>query len=371
MLGSALFSSGVLLLACSTVAEGRGASAKSTFESETIASLDEPWALAFLPDGRMLVTLKRGRIRLVSPDGAVSEPLDGVPDVSYAGQGGLGDIVLHPDFARNRLVYISYVEAGSGRTRGAVVARARLELGGERGRLEELEVIWRQTPKVSGAGHYGHRLAFSPDGFLFVSSGERQKFEPAQNMSGNLGKIVRLYDDGGVPADNPFSERGSVAAQVWSLGHRNPLGLAFDTQGRLWNVEMGPRGGDELNLVERGANYGYPLVSNGDHYDGRPIPDHDTRPEFVAPKAWWSPVISPGSLCFYSGDRFAEWRGDALIAGLSSNALIRVQIDGQSAREVERFDMGARIRTVAQGPSGALWVLEDGAGARLLRLTPG
>jgi glucose/arabinose dehydrogenase len=226
------------------------------------------------------------------------------------------------------------------------------------------------VPKVSGRGHFGHRLAFSPDGHLFVSSGERQKFDPAQDMRGNLGKILRLNDDGSVPADNPFADQGGVTAQIWTLGHRNPLGLAFDGKGRLWNQEMGPEGGDELNLVERGNNYGYPIVSNGVHYGGKDIPDHDTRPEFTPPRVWWTPVISPGGLLFYDGALFPAWRGSAFIGGLSSESLIRIEIDGDNAREAERFAMGHRIREVEQGPEGAVWLLEDGDGGRLLKLTP-
>jgi glucose/arabinose dehydrogenase len=237
------------------------------------------------------------------------------------------------------------------------------------GVLENLAVIWRQAPKVDGRGHYGHRIAFGPDGFLYISSGERQKFTPAQDLQQNLGKIVRLNDDGSVPADNPFADRGGVAAQIWSLGHRNPLGLAFDAQGQLWNVEMGPQGGDELNRVRRGANYGYPIVSNGSHYGGADIPDHDTRPDFAAPAVWWSPVISPSSLTFYDGSEFPDWQGDALIGGLSSTSIVRIEFaaDG-GAREAARYRMPQRVRAVEQGPDGALWVLEDGRGGRLLRL---
>jgi glucose/arabinose dehydrogenase len=189
-------------------------------------------------------------------------------------------------------------------------------------------------------------------------------------MQQNLGKIIRQYPDGSVPDDNPFADQGGVTAQIWSLGHRNPLGLAFDEQGRLWNVEMGPKGGDELNLVFRGKNYGYPVVSNGDHYDGRDFPDHETRPEFAKPKVWWTPVISPAGLLFYTGDLFPDWQGDALIPGLVSKSLVRVEIDGDAAREAERFDMKKRIRAVRQGPSGAIWLLEDRDGGRLLKLTP-
>lgn len=342
------------------------------FEAERIASFDEPWAMSFLPDGRLLVSEKRGALKLYSIDDGQTGDIDGVPEVAYGGQGGFGDVVLHPDFADNDLVYLSYAEAGDDDTAGAAVARARLALDDGGGELSDLEVIWRQVPKVSGQGHYGHRIAFGPDGYLWISSGERQKFDPSQDMEANLGKVVRLNDDGSVPDDNPFADRGGVTAEIWSLGHRNPLGLAFDDDGRLWNVEMGPRGGDELNLVEREANYGYPEVSEGNHYDGRPIPEHDTQPQFDPPAIAWNPVISPSSLMFYDGSEFAEWQGDAFVGGLSSQALVRVEFDGDSAREAERYDMGARIRGVAQGPDGAIWVLEDGgrgSNGGLLRLT--
>ena len=332
-----------------------------------VADFDAPWAMAFLPDGRLLVSEKRGTLKLLDTASGDVLEIAGVPPVSAGGQGGFGDVVPHPDFSQNRLIYLSYAESGPGGL-GAAVARARLDLDTNGGQLVDLEVIWRQVPKVSGRGHFGHRIAFGPDGDLWISSGERQKFDPAQDMQSNLGKIVRLNDDGSVPDDNPFAELGGVAAEIWSLGHRNPLGLAFDAAGRLWNVEMGPRGGDELNLVVRGANYGYPIVSNGDHYSGANIPDHDTRPEFHPPAAFWTPVISPASLMFYSGSEFPEWQGSAFIGGLSSESLVRVEFDGLDAAEVERFDMRQGIREVEQGPDGAIWLLEDGRG-RLLRLS--
>ena len=338
------------------------------FQSQALAEFDEPWAMAFLPDGRLLVTEKAGRLLVVSTDDGSSREVSGVPSVDYGGQGGFGDVALHPGFADNRHVYLSFVEAGDGKTRGAVVVRATLDLTEGRESIEDLKVIWRQNPKVTGRGHYGHRLLFSDDGHLFISSGDRQKFEPAQDMDGNLGKILRLNDDGSVPDDNPFAERGGVSAEIWSLGHRNPLGIAFDANGQLWNVEMGPRGGDELNRVLRGANYGYPIVSNGRHYSGKNIPDHDTRPEFEAPKAWWTPVISPGGFIIYSGAMFPDWQGDGLIAGLSSQALVRIEFDGENASEAERYPMGNRMRAVTEGPDGAIWMLEDGG--RLLKLTP-
>jgi glucose/arabinose dehydrogenase len=342
------------------------------FTATEVAKFNEPWAMTFLPDGRLLVTERKGALKVYAVGGKALD-IRGVPKVTYGGQGGFGDVVLHPKFASNQLVYVSYAEPGDDGTSGAAVARAKLVLDDSGGELSNFEVIWRQVPKVTGQGHYGHRIAFGPDGHLWISSSERQKFDPAQDMKSNLGKIVRLNDDGSVPKDNPFADQGGVAAQVWSLGHRNVLGIAFDSQGRLWAQEMGPRGGDELNLIERGANYGYPLVSNGDHYDGRTIPDHVTKPQFKAPLVSWNPVISPAGLLIYTGRLFPQWQGNIFIGGLSSQSLVRVTVEGNRAREAERFAMGQRIREVEQGPDGALWVLEDergGSGGRLLKLTP-
>jgi glucose/arabinose dehydrogenase len=339
------------------------------FAITEIASFDEPWAMCFLPDGRLLVTEKKGALKLVEPGGRIGN-ISGMPAVDYGGQGGLGDVVLHPKFASNSLIYFSYVEAGEADTRGAVVARARLDLDGKGGgSLSGLQVIWRQLPKLDGRGHFGHRIAFGPDGKLWISSGERQHFDPAQDMHGNLGKILRLNDDGSVPADNPFADQGGLAAQVWTLGHRNPLGLAFDAQGRLWEIEMGPRGGDELNLIQRGRNYGWPKVSDGDNYDGTDIPDHSTAPQYEPPKIQWTPVIAPADLIIYSGSQFPEWKGNAFAPGLASMALVRIQFNGENAREAARYDMGRRIREVEQGPKGDLWLLEDGNGGRLLKLS--
>jgi glucose/arabinose dehydrogenase len=338
-----------------------------------VKNFHEPWAMTFLPDGRLLVSEKKGALKLFDVNSLLEGDVAGIPIVAYGGQGGFGDVILHPGFAQNQFVYLSYSEPGEGSTNGAAVARARLALD-ERGagKLEELTVIWRQVPKVESRGHWGHRLAFGSDGKLWISSGDRQQFTPAQDMKSNLGKIVRINDDGSVPADNPFHSQGGVTAQIWSLGHRNPLGLAFDAQGRLYAHEMGPRGGDELNVIEKGKNYGYPIVSNGDHYNMRDIPDHHTRPEFRAPLVSWTPVISPAGFIIYSGKMFPDWVGDGFIGGLSSESLVRVEFGDGTAREAQRFDMDRRIREVEQGPDGAIWLLEDqrgGTGGRLLKLT--
>jgi len=344
------------------------------FQINPIAEFDEPWAMTFLPDGQMLVTTKPGKLFQVSADGR-EIPILGVPKVDYGNQGGLGDVILSPNFSESNTIYLSWVEAGNGDTRGAVVGRAQyspcpIDAECEQPELTDLQIIWKQNPKTTGRGHYSYRLTFSPDGkYLFIGSGERQKFDPSQDMGSNLGKIVRLNPDGSIPADNPFVDQEGALPEIWSLGHRNILGIAFDSEGKLWNQEMGPLHGDELNLVKRATNYGYPIVSNGDHYDGKEIPDHDTRPEFEEPKVWWDQSIAPSGLIFYSGDQFPAWKGSAFIGGLASEALIRISFDGETAKEAERFPMGKRIREVEQGPDGAIWVLEDGDDGRLLKLT--
>lgn len=338
------------------------------YQIQPIADFNEPWALAELPDGRLLITEKAGKLKLFDPKTGQSLDVQAIPEVAYGGQGGLGDVILDPDFKQNQQIYLSYAEAGAGGY-GAVVIRGKLVLDAKpTPKLTQIQRIWQQVPKVSGQGHYAHRIKFGADGKLWISSGERQKFEPAQDLKSNLGKILCLNADGTTPLDNPFQTHGEIAKQVWSLGHRNPLGMAFDPAGQLWVAEMGPKGGDELNLIVKGENYGYPLVSNGDHYNGLPIPDHATRPEFTAPVLDWTPVISPSSLMFYTGDVFPHLKHKAILGGLSSKAIIVVDTQAQPVRELQRIEMGQRIRGVLQAQDGNIWVIEDGQSARLLKL---
>lgn len=372
----------LLLVACAGNAQQNSPSTSAKPFTETvIADFDAPWAMTFLPDGQMLVTEKDGRLLLVSADGTARAVVSGTLPVDSAGQGGMMDVVLAPGFATNRQVYFSFSESGAG-GKGVVLARGELEVAQVKcvrapcppvARLNKVEVLHRASPYVPGNGHYSGRIAFSPDGqYLFYANGERQKFDPAQDPKASLGKVLRLTLDGKPAPGNPLAAKGFDPA-IWSYGHRNILGLAFDAKGNLWEQEMGPKGGDELNLIEPARNYGYPKVSNGSHYDGRDIPDHAPGDGFEAPKVFWTPVISPGGLIIYSGNLFPAWKGDAFIGGLSSQALVRVDIDGTNAKKGDQFDMGARIREVEQGPGGAIYVLEDGhdgSQGRLIKLTP-
>lgn len=348
-----------------------------TFAIEAFESFDEPWAMAFRPGTETLfITEQGGAVRSYDTrTGRLGSIASGIPDVDYGGQGGLGDIAFHPeaDAQDPPMLYLTWVEAGPGGTRGAALGRGLLTCDQAGScELRDFETLWRQD-KTTGRGHFGHRIAFSPDGqYIFLSSGERQKFDPAQDLTNNMGAILRLELDGSAAEGNPFFDRGGSAAEIWSYGHRNPLGLAFAPDGRLWQHEMGPKAGDEVNLIERGKNYGYPLVSNGDHYNGDDIPDHAPGDGFEAPDVYWYPVTSaPSGLIVYSGDLFPEWTGSLLLGGLASRALMRVEPTGDTARKADHWEMGERIREVEQGPDGAVWVLEDGDGGRLLRLTPG
>jgi glucose/arabinose dehydrogenase len=374
---AAVLSTAALMTAsCGYAQSGNTAPAASSDQPFAVTehgTFDQPWAAAFEPStGRIFVTLKPGGIQVYDPSLKQVGSVSGTPTVDFGGQGGMGDIKFAPDYEVSNAVYLTWVEAGDGDTRGAVLGRAIVNCPTTANcAIEGLEVIWRQTPKVTGRGHYSHRIAFSPDGrYLFLSSGDRQKADPAQDLGTNLGKVLRLNPDGTPAAGNPFEDRGGVSREIWSYGHRNLLGLQFDAQDRLWDMEHGPRGGDELNLVERGINYGWPVVSNGVNYDGSDIPDHPTRPEFRQPAISWNPVIAPGNFIFYSGELWPQWRGNAIATGLGTQALVRVAIDGTKATEAARYPMGKRLREIVEGPDGAIWIAEDGPNGRLLELRP-
>ena len=350
-------------------AGGRRATEARPFKATAVASFNLPWAIAFLPDGRLLITEKPGNLFIVTKDGAKTK-VGNVPAVAHSGQNGLLHVAIAPDFASSAFIFFSYVEPGAGGS-ALVLARARLTDVDRNPALDNVAVIWRQSPR-GGGGQPGGIIVFDPKGeHLFFTVGDRMVPASAQDQKQGRGKLLRLKLDGSSPADNPFAAEGGVRAQTWTEGHRNPYGLAFAPDGRLWLHEMGPRGGDELNLIEPGLNYGWPLVSNGDQYSGEPIPRHATRPEFRAPALYWTPVIAPAGLAFYKGEMFPQWRGSALIGGLKVQALVRVKFgtDGQPD-EAERWNMGARIRDVAVAADGAVWVIEDDNPGRLLRLTP-
>lgn len=328
--------------------------------------LEHPWGMAFLPDGRMLVTERPGQLRIVSPNGEISAPVQGVPDVYAEGQGGLLDVALDPNHEANALVYLTYAEAGDG---GASTAVARARLDGAQ--LRDVNVIFRQQPKVSGDKHFGSRIAFAPDGTMFVTLAERFKFEPAQDLSNHLGTIVRINPDGSVPKDNPFVGKENARPEIWSYGHRNIQGADIhpDT-GMLWISEFGPRGGDELNVPEAGKNYGWPLVSWGRHYTFIDIPDPTTRPDLAGSVYYWNPVISPSGITFYTGDALPAWKGNLLIAGLTAQGVVRLALDGTTVVDEERIPIDRRVRDVEQGLDGNIYILIDESDGAILRLRP-
>ena len=346
------------LTACGSSARPADTSPRPFTVSE-VTSFDSPWAMDFLPGSgvRMtyaaLVTEKGGRLWLVDVRTGRKQEVAGVPHVQVQGQGGLAEVMADPGFAGNHRIYLSFPEAGPNGTSGAAIGHGRLVLGKGQPRLEGFKIIWRQQPKVSGGVHYSQRIAFAPDGTMFVSSGERFQFTPAQDPNSDLGKIIHMTAEG-----------QRIGGRYYTLGHRNVLGLAFAPDGRLWETEMGPKGGDEVNLILPGRNY-------GSNYDGSDIPDHRPGDGFEPPKVWWNPSISPGSLLIYTGDLFPQWKGDALIGALSGQAFIRVDINGDTAHKADQWNMDARIRAVDQGPRGEVYLLEDGdSGGRLLRLEP-
>ncbi|MBB4127501.1 glucose/arabinose dehydrogenase [Xanthomonas translucens] len=371
------------------------------FTVTKVASFDLPWRIAFLPDGRMLITEKVGRVQLVTPQGAKTE-VKGVPASYVEGQNGMLGVFVSPHYAIDKSVYLTYVAPGD-YGGGLAMGRGRLVMEGNEARLDNFKVLWRQMPTGKG-GQAGAQIAFSPDGqSLFLTVGDRQRFTPAQDLNQPVGKILRLTLDGKPAPGNPWAGRGGARtiplidpaadteaaktapvvstytfpnanltpAETWSIGHRTPYGLAFAPDGRLWELEHGPKGGDELNLIQRGKNYGWPLVSYGDNYNGVPIPRPDTRPDLVRPAIYWVPVMAPGNLMFYKGNLFPQWKGSALISGLVSQGIIRITVDSKGrAAAVNRWSIGKRIRDVEEAPDGSLWLLEDAKPGGLYRLTP-
>jgi glucose/arabinose dehydrogenase len=366
-------------------------SATTKVRTQQLAALEFPWGMAYLPDGRLLITEKPGRLRIYA-NGTLSPPVDGLPAISYregmSEQGGLLDVAVDPDFAQNRRIYVSFSEespqqgkaepadddprfAGNldlsdNRLRGGAVARATLDGT----RLSNVQVIWRQEPKQIGRGHFGHRLVFAPDKTLFITSGERMRFDPAADPKTNLGKVIHINADGSIPKENPFVGRDNARGDVWSYGHRNMLAAAVHpSTGKLWVFEMGPLGGDELNIIEPGRNYGWPVVSDGDNYDKSPIPDHSTRSDFEKPVKTWTPVISPSGALFYDGSLF-PWRGHAIVGSLSARGLIRLTLNGNTVASEDRIDLQRRVRDVIQARDGSLLVITDEKMGALLQLTP-
>jgi glucose/arabinose dehydrogenase len=341
--------------------------------TEIANGFNKPWAIAFLPDRRMLVTEKPGGLRIVTAAGAKSAPVSGLPAVDARGQGGLLDVELAPDFRRSRLIYWTYYEPREGGN-GLAVARGRL-VDGPQPRVENVQVVFRMLPTLESTLHAGGRMVWAPDGKLFVTLGERSILPgrvQAQQLDSHFGKIVRINPDGSVPRDNPFVGRAGVRPEIWSSGHRNILSAALDGRGRLWEVEMGPRGGDELNRPEPGKDYGWPTIGYGEEYSGAPIHKTTQAKGLEQPVYYWDPVISPSGMAIYSGNLFPEWRGNVFIGGLSSKALVRLVMNGDRVAGEERLltDRNARIREVVQGPDGALYLLTDAENGSLLKITP-
>ncbi|HZY61889.1 MAG TPA: PQQ-dependent sugar dehydrogenase [Edaphobacter sp.] len=371
------------------------------FNITQVTTLNLPWRIAFLPDGRMLITEKVGALWLVTQQGDKT-PVANVPASLYKGQGGMLGVFLSPHYATDHSIYLTYSEPGDGGS-SLALARARLSLTKDSPSLEDLKVIWRDGERGEG-GQFGAQVAFSPDGkYLFLTVGDRQRMTPAQDPNQPLGKILRLTLDGKPAPGNPMAGKVGAAtvpvidpprdteaaktapvvrtytfpgpnltpAETWTTGHRTPYGLAFAPDGRLWEVEHGPRGGDELNLIEPGKNYGWPLVSYGVNYDGVPIPSPDTRPDLTKPVIYWVPVIAPGNLIFYKGKMFPQWNGSALISGLATESISRITFDGHGgAKPAERWTVAHRVRDLEVAPDGAIWMLEDATPGGVFRLTP-
>ncbi|KLI63233.1 PQQ-dependent sugar dehydrogenase [Aurantiacibacter marinus] len=394
ILSSALFSASLALASCTgsqtgdtsptstPAASGAAVSgepvelqATSPFAATSHGTFAEPWAIAFEPGtGVAFITEKAGTMKFYNPSTGQTGTVSGMPDVVYGGQGGLGEIAFAPDYSDSGTIYLSWAKDAGNDTTVAAVSRGNLVCDqADACRVDGLTDIWQQSRGGERKGHYSHRIAFSPDGqHMFVTSGDRQEQDPAQDLTNNFGTVVRLNLDGTPAAGNPFADRASPTNQIWSYGHRNLLGIAFDPQGVLWEIEHGPAGGDELNRVDRGSNYGWPVRSNGDNYNGDDIPDHTADDGFAKPAIGWTPVIAPGGMIFYTGGMFADWRGQLLVANLRTTSISRITTNAaaNSADEAARYEFPNRLRGIAQAPDGAIWVIEDGESGRLLRLTP-
>ena len=355
-----------ILLSTTACSQTKNNPDKNLKIEEVVDGLDHPWSLVFLPRGGMLITERSGAVRHLDEARKLSDPLEGLPEVFAKGQGGMLDLTLPPDYDENGCVYISFSEPGKGGKASTALGRAKFDGN----RFNDFEVIFRQEPKIDGKNHFGGRVVFR-DGFVYLMMGERYQFDPAQDLSNHLGTIVRLNPDGSVPDDNPFVNNENAQPEIWSYGHRNIEAATVDPQtGYLWEAEMGPRGGDELNLVKKGENYGWPEVSWGKHYDGEKIPDPPTRPEFADAAIHWTPVISPSGMDFYTGDRFPVWKNHMLIGGLTAKGIVVVEVNGEEAREVDRIDLNARTREVKMGPDGYIYALTDEGNGKLLMLKP-
>ncbi|MFP4049304.1 MAG: PQQ-dependent sugar dehydrogenase [Desulfovermiculus sp.] len=335
---------------------------------ELADGLNHPWGMAFLPDGRLLITERNtGRLYILTTDHTLSKPLEGVPEVWAHGQGGLMDVALHPEYEDNNYVYLSYAKPGPGGKATTALGRGKLTDG----RIGNFQDIFVQEPFIDRPNHFGNRIEFSPDGrYLFFALGERFQFDPAQDVSNHLGTVIRISPDGGVPEDNPFVGRENAQDEIWSYGHRNIEAMAFQPQTEaLWIGEMGPRGGDELNRIEKGANYGWPVVSWGEHYNGRDIPDPPAHPEFTDAARHWTPVISPSGMDFYEGEMFPEWKNNAFIGGLTHHELVRLSFDGIEVTDEDRLDLPARIRDVETAPDGSIYLITDQDDGKVLRIS--
>ena len=376
--------------------------ASTPFTMTQVTTMALPWRIAFLPDGRMLITEKTGPVWLVTQKGEKT-PITNVPAVLWKGQGGMLGVFVSPTYAKDQSVYLTYSEPGDGPGSSLALAKAKLTIGKDSASLDDLKVIWRDGERGLG-GQFGAQIAFAPDKkSLYLTVGERQRFTPAQDPNQPLGKILHLTLDGKPAPGNPmagkkgtptvpvidppsdteaaptavavrtytFPGENLTPSETWSMGHRTPYGLAFGPDGRLWEVEHGPKGGDELNLIQPGKNYGWPLVSYSTNYNGKPIPSPDTRPDLVKPVIYWTPIIAPGSITFVTGPMFADWKGNALVGGLASHTVNRIIFDGKGgAKPAERWDVGKRIRDIEVAPDGALWMLEDANPGGVYRVTP-